>query len=285
MTQRVTLSRYPPHLWCPLTTMILHLYLYHDRREKREPPLQYNSVQSPRDHTIIRTASVSTCTRCGASLSTSGTNKTSVPIHIHSFTPHTHSFLLTCMGKRSRKLPPTISGSSGNTKATTAQPEQDPLKQLLLNIQLEESSGSDTNDFQDSANNSHETTNVKRRARTGHFQKAKKKQKGYVSSEPSLSKSSPAANPTEFVTNGVRTRIKSGKLPHNWWQINRVFLLRQHAYCQQFPSEPIVLDPDQVSFHTLQVAAGYDVQGIPRKVHSVQLTNNILIRWLMVSSR
>ncbi|KAK3809038.1 MAG: helicase C-terminal domain-containing protein [Linnemannia elongata] len=110
------------------------------------------------------------------------------------------------MGKRSRKLPPTISGSSGKAKATTAQLEQDPLKQLLLNIQLEESSDSDTNDFQDSASNSHETTNVKKRAKTGHFQKAKKK-KGYASSEPSLSKSSPAANPTEFVTNGIRIKF------------------------------------------------------------------------------
>ncbi|OAQ24143.1 hypothetical protein K457DRAFT_24371 [Linnemannia elongata AG-77] len=111
------------------------------------------------------------------------------------------------MGKRSRKLPPTIGGSSGKAKATAAQPEQDPLKQLLLNIQLEESSDSDTNDFQDLAGNSHETTHVKKRARTGHFQKAKKTKKGYASSEPSLPTSSPAANPTEFVTNGIRIKF------------------------------------------------------------------------------
>ncbi|KAF9138078.1 Fanconi anemia group J protein [Mortierella sp. GBA39] len=111
------------------------------------------------------------------------------------------------MGKRSRKLPPTISGSSGKAKATTAQPEQDPLKQLLLNIQFEESSDSEANDFQDSASNSHETTNEKKRAKTGHFQKSKKKRKGYASSEPSLPKSSPAANPTEFVTNGIRIKF------------------------------------------------------------------------------
>ncbi|KAH7049992.1 helicase C-terminal domain-containing protein [Linnemannia elongata] len=111
------------------------------------------------------------------------------------------------MGKRSRKLPPTIGGSSGKTKATAAQPEQDPLKQLLLNIQLEESSDSDTNDFQDLAGNSHETTHVKKRARTGHFQKSKKTKKGYASSEPSLPTSSPAANPTEFVTNGIRIKF------------------------------------------------------------------------------
>lgn len=117
-----------------------------------------------------------------------------------------HTLLLnfTCMGKRSRKLPPTIGGPSRNAKAATLQPEQDAFKQLLLNIQLEGSSDSDTNDFQDTGNSSNinETTNVNKRTKTGHFQKFKKKTDD-SSSEPSFSKSSPAANPTEFVTNGV----------------------------------------------------------------------------------
>jgi hypothetical protein len=109
------------------------------------------------------------------------------------------------MGKRSRKLPPTIGGPSGKAKAVSALPGQDPFKQLLLNIQLEGSSDSDTNDFQDPGNstNSNETTNVKKRTKTGHFQKYKKK-KDDSSSEPPCPTSSPAANPTEFVTNGVR---------------------------------------------------------------------------------
>ncbi|KAF9149935.1 Fanconi anemia group J protein [Linnemannia schmuckeri] len=110
------------------------------------------------------------------------------------------------MGKRSRKLPPTISGSSEKAKAATAQLEQDPLKQLHLNIQLQDSSDSDINDFQGSTNNGHEPTNFKKRAKTGHFQKAKRK-KNNASSEPSLTKSSPAANPTEFVTNGIRIKF------------------------------------------------------------------------------
>ncbi|KAF8944385.1 Fanconi anemia group J protein [Haplosporangium gracile] len=110
------------------------------------------------------------------------------------------------MGKRSRKLPPTISRSSGKAKTATAQLEQDPLKQLHLNIQLQNSSDSDTNDFQGSANNSHELTNVKKYAKTGHFQKAKRK-KNNVTSEPSLSKPSPSAKPTEFVTNGIRIKF------------------------------------------------------------------------------
>ncbi|KAG0218376.1 Fanconi anemia group J protein [Mortierella sp. NVP41] len=108
------------------------------------------------------------------------------------------------MGKRSRNLPQTIGGASGKPKST-AQSGQDPFKQLLLNIQLDESSDSDSKEFQDSAGN-YESTSVKKRAKTGHFQKAKKKEhSSSAGSTPAIP--SPATNPTEFLTGGVRIKF------------------------------------------------------------------------------
>ncbi|KAF9130769.1 Fanconi anemia group J protein [Mortierella sp. 14UC] len=105
------------------------------------------------------------------------------------------------MGKRSRKLPPTITGASDKSKARATKPEQDSFKQRLLNIQLIDSSDSDSNDFQDEG-----TANKgKKRAKAGHFKSNKKKDRG--SSEVNPAGSSPAANPTEFLTHGIRIKF------------------------------------------------------------------------------
>ncbi|KAF9921512.1 Fanconi anemia group J protein [Linnemannia zychae] len=101
------------------------------------------------------------------------------------------------MGKRSRNLPPTIAGKGDNGKKTASTTDQDPFKQLLLNIQLHDSSDSESNDFQGSSSN-----NTKR-AKKGHFQVSRKKDKAGESSETVIDAPSPAANPTEFLTHGI----------------------------------------------------------------------------------
>ncbi|KAG0268519.1 Fanconi anemia group J protein [Linnemannia exigua] len=110
------------------------------------------------------------------------------------------------MGKRSRNLPPTITGPSDKGKAAAANPDQDPFKQLLLNIQLIDTSDSDSNDFQHSTiGDSGGASKGKKRAKTGHFKSAKKKNKD--SSESTSAAPSAVANPTEFLTHGIRIKF------------------------------------------------------------------------------
>ncbi|KAK3810651.1 MAG: helicase C-terminal domain-containing protein [Linnemannia gamsii] len=110
------------------------------------------------------------------------------------------------MGKRSRNLPPTIAGPADKGKAAAAKPEQNPFKQQLLNIQLIDNSDSDSNDFQVStAGDNGATSKGNKRAKTGHFQSAKKKDK--ISSEATSAAPSAVANPTEFLTHGIRIKF------------------------------------------------------------------------------